>query len=172
MPINNLSQAQLDPVKADALLLKLKEILNELVPIGKNLTPEERQQFGSINERNKLITTKAYDYHTEQSELQSPDVNWNAFDASWETRSKLTAVESLCKSIIEVASDTRILHDYDLYQMTLTDYDYTKYKAGSTTASGGYTTKHQEMKQFFGATGSRQVKEDPAEDTGEETAAV
>jgi hypothetical protein len=153
MPINNLWLAQLDPNTAMTVIAKLQEVLNTINPICRNLTPEERKQFGSINERNKLITGKAQDFHKQQPALQSPDVNWQLFDDSWNTRTSLAAIEALCNSIIEVASDTRILHDYDLYQMTLTDYDYTKYKAGSTIAAGGFTTKYEEMKQFFPGTG-------------------
>lgn len=164
MPINNLSQHQVDPKQAQSLLSQLQTVLDTLNPLGRNLTPEERQQYGSINERNKLITGKALDFHAQQPGLQSPDVDWNVFDASWQTRSTLAAIESLCQSIIEVASDTRIIHDYDLYQMTLTDYDYTKYKASSTTAAGGFTTKFEEMRQFFpNPSGANSPKEETPE---------
>jgi hypothetical protein len=159
----NLSNNQLDPAVAQQIISLMQQAVDLLNNNGgRNLTPEERQQYGSINERNKLITSKAQDFHKEQPALQSPDVDWAKFDASWATRTAYAAIENLCKSIIEISSDTRILHDYDLYQMTLTDYDYTKYKAGSTNASGGYTTKYEEMKQFFPGTGGN-GGEKPAE---------
>lgn len=163
MPVNNLSTSQVDAATADSLVAQLQSVLDTLNPLGRNLTPEERQQYGSINERNKLVTGKAQEFHLRQPGLQSPDVDWDVFDASWQTRSSLAAIEDICKSIIEVASDTRIIHDYDLYQMTLTDYDYTKYKAGSTTAGGGYTTKYEELKQFLNTGGGNPGKaEQPA----------
>lgn len=168
MAINNLSKTQLDPETAETLQTSLQGILDKLNPLGKSLTSEERRQFGSINERNKLITIKALDFHRQQPALQSPDVDWKAFDLSWETRSALVAIENLCYSILEVASDNRIIHDFDLYQMTLTDYDYTKYKAESTAASGGYTFKFAELKQFFGSTGGSKPKEEPKETVKEE----
>lgn len=156
-----LAQQQLSPAVAEqaiSLLKQVAQLINENG--GANLTPEQRQQHGSINERNKLITGKAKDYHDEQPVLQSPDVDWNRFDASWFTRTAYAAIESLTDSIKETASDTRILHDYDLYQMTLTDYDYTKYKASSTNAAGGFTTKYEEMKQFFGNPSGNNSKND------------
>jgi hypothetical protein len=150
MPINNLAQEQLTASSGQKVIDLLKAAKAELSLIGKNLTPEERQKFGSIHEKNKLFISKVSDYHTNQPELQSPDVDWNTFDASWFSRTMLKIVEDLNATIIEVSEDIRILHDYDLFQMGLTDYDYTKYKAESTTATGGYTTKYEDLKQFFG----------------------
>lgn len=163
MPINNLSQHQIDEAAGASIVQQLQSVLDMLNPVARNLTPQERQQYGSINERNKLIINKANDYHQQQPMLKSPDVDWLAFDASWKTRTVLAAVESLCESIREVASDTRIIHDYDLYQMTLTDYDYTKYKANISAGTGGFTTKHEEMKQFFGNPGGNNGSSDTPE---------
>ena len=44
--------------------------------------------------------------------------------------------------------NAKILHDYDNYQAALTDYAYTSFMAG--TATPGYETKMNDIKQFFG----------------------
>ncbi len=150
MPVTNLAKDQFTASSAQKIIDLLKAAKAELSIIGKNLTGEERQKYGSIHEKNKLFVSKVYDYHINQPELQSSDVDWDHFDASWFSRTMLKTVEDLNATIIEVSSDIRILHDFDLYQAGLTDYDYTKYKAESTTATGGFTTKYEDLKQFFG----------------------
>ena len=44
-------------------------------------------------------------------------------------------------------NNAKILHDWDNYQASLTDYDYAKYKA--STQAVGYQTKVNELAQFF-----------------------
>ena len=43
------------------------------------LTPEERQQYGSVNEQNKLIINKVKDFRDLQPGLGCPDVDWVEF---------------------------------------------------------------------------------------------
>ena len=149
MPTNNIIHTQLDPALAGGLAIQLQNIMAQLQPYGQNLTPEERQRFGSINEQNKLLVGKVRDYNQQQPALSSPDVNWTDFEASWRSRTAFDQIEALCRSIIEICSDPRILHDYSLYQNALVDYDYCKYKANSAQGGGAFTTKVEDIKQFF-----------------------
>jgi len=50
----------------------LNNVIAALQPFTTNLTPEERQRYGSINEQNKLLVNKVADYHTSQPTLSSP----------------------------------------------------------------------------------------------------
>jgi len=154
MPTNNIIHTPLDPAVALSIATDLQAIMVQLQPFGQNLTPEERQRFGSINEQNKLLVGKVRDYHAQQPLLASPDVDWAAFEDSWRSRNGFDQIEALCRSILEMCSDPRILHDYSLYQNALVDYDYSKYKANSAQGSGAYTTKVEEIKQFFPNTGN------------------
>ena len=149
MPTNNIIHTPLDPAIAQSIATDLQAIMAQLQPFGQNLTPEERQRFGSINEQNKLLVAKVRDYHAQQPMLASPDVNWADFEASWRSRNGYDQIEALCRSILEICSDPRVLHDYSLYQNALVDYDYIKYKANSAQGSGAYSTKVEEIKQFF-----------------------
>ena len=154
MPVNNIIHTPLDPAVALSVATELQTIMAQLQPFGQNLTPEERQRFGSINEQNKLLVGKVRDYHMQQPALASPDVNWADFEASWRSRNGFDQIEALCRSILEICSDPRILHDFSLYQNALVDYDYTKYRANSTQSGGAFTTKMEEIKQFFPNTGN------------------
>ncbi len=56
---------------------------------------------------------------------------------------------------------TRHLHDYDNFQDTLLDYNYTRYKAGILPGSG-YDSKAEKLNQFFpGTRRSRCGSEEP-----------
>jgi len=149
MPTNNLINTQLSPSDAGTFAAQLQAIVAQLQPYGQNLTPEERQRFGSINEQNKLVVGKIRDYRNQQPNLSSPDIDWSLFEQNWISRTGLAQIEALCNTIIELCSDARILHDYSLYQNALVDYDYSKYRANSTQGGGGYTTKVDDIKQLF-----------------------
>lgn len=127
----------------------------------KNLTPAERQQYGSIGESNKLIVQKVREYRLNQPGMSTPDVNWVEFEADWQDRNFLEAVLNKLQTLTEIASDAKILHDYDVYQNMLLDYDYTKYKMG--TNSPGYDTKYKEIKKFFPNSAGNNGSQTPAE---------
>lgn len=153
MPTNKLFGSQLDADQMEDCKTQLADVQRQLLPFGQNLTPEERQRYGRINETNKLFINKVRDYYQGQPDLASPDVDWAELEESWASRSGFEQLEALCTAILEICSDARILHDYYLYQNALIDYSYTKYKAESTQASGAYSTKALELKQFFPNTG-------------------
>lgn len=116
--------------------------------ITQNLSPEERQRYGSINEQNKLFANKVYDYHVNSPELQSPDVDWIEFERDYKTRRLLEAIYLRLLSLEKKIVDAKTLHDFDNYQNSLTDYDYTQYK-DNTSGGGGWSVKKDELKQFF-----------------------
>ncbi|MES2478481.1 MAG: hypothetical protein V4561_05315 [Bacteroidota bacterium] len=149
MPTNDLISSQMSNDQYQNCVAAMRSIINELSSISTNLTPEERQTYGSIHERNKLLVSKVRDYRMQQESLSSPDVDWATFEESWTSRNHFAELEMLCNTIMEMCSDPRILHDYRLYHYALVDYDYSKYKASSTSNGAGYTTKVEEIKQFF-----------------------
>jgi hypothetical protein len=112
-----------------------------------NLSATERQQYGSVNEQNKLIINKVKNFNDTQPTLSSPDIDWAEFNSDFDTRDFLqTAIQRL-QSLIDGMGNAKILHDYDNYQAALTDYDFAKYKA--STSAAGFQTKVAEMAQFF-----------------------
>ncbi len=112
-----------------------------------NLSPSERQQYGSVNEQNKLIINKVKTFNDTQPALSSPDVDWAEFNSDFDTREFLQTAVIRLQSLIDGLGNAKILHDYDNYQASLTDYDFAKYKA--STSAVGFQTKVAEMAQFF-----------------------
>jgi hypothetical protein len=112
-----------------------------------NLSPSERQQYGSVNEQNKLIINKVKTFNDTQPALSSPDVDWTEFNSDFDTREFLQTAVIRLQSLIDGLGNAKILHDYDNYQASLTDYDFAKYKA--STSAVGFQTKVSELAQFF-----------------------
>ncbi|MCG2610989.1 hypothetical protein LZZ90_05670 [Flavobacterium sp. SM15] len=112
-----------------------------------NLTAQERQQYGSVNEQNKLIIAKVKDFRDSQPNLSSPDVDWTEFLNDYDSRTFLQTTIQRLQSLIDGLNNAKILHDWDNYQAALTDYDFAKYKA--TTQAVGFETKVEEVGQFF-----------------------
>lgn len=121
----------------------------ELATVTKlaNLTPSERQQYGSVNEQNKLIINKVKDFNDAQPALSSPDVDWTEFNNDFATREFIQSTIQRIQSVLDGLGNAKILHDFDNYQASLIDYDYAKYKA--STSAVGFQTKVSELAQFF-----------------------
>ncbi len=152
MPLNDLVQLHFTAAEIAAVDAAFAQLENVLAPKCRNLTPDERGQLGSVNEQNKLLINKVRDYRTTQPNMSSPDVNWTEYEADYQDRFFLETRMQRAYTILEMMGDTKILHDHDNYQSALLDHRYTRYKA-ETEAGGGYTTKYNEMKQFFPNTG-------------------
>ncbi len=148
MPFSNIIQTHITDaqiVQLDAAIKNIEDVVSQLTL---NLSPDERNRFGSINEQNKLLANKIFDYHQTNPDLQSPDVDWNEFESDYRDRQVLETRILRLQSIIKMATDAKTLHDFDNYQNALTDYQYTKYK-DETSGGGAYSIKHRELKQFF-----------------------
>lgn len=117
-----------------------------------NLIADERQQYGSINEQNKLLVNKVRDYRASQPNLSSPDVDWEEFAKDYDTRNILQNTIDTLTELIRGLENAKILHDWDNYQAALSDYSYTQYK--NSSGATGYHTKEEEIKQFFNRSGS------------------
>ncbi|MDP9956557.1 hypothetical protein J2X97_002216 [Epilithonimonas hungarica] len=107
------------------------------------LTPEERQQYGSVNEQNKLLVNKVNDYRTTSPQLSSPGVDWEEFGKDYDSHSFLQSVTKSLSELGKGLENAKILHDWDSYQASLIDYQYTLYSNDSDH------TKVEEIKQFL-----------------------
>ena len=128
------------------------------------LTPEERQQYGSVNEQNKLIINKVKDYRDADPALSSPQVDWAEFNMDYESRSLLQSLAASLTEITRGLENAKVMHDWDNYQASLIDYQYTKYMNDS--GNPGFHTKSEELKQFFNRTvsqGTSDSSETPVE---------
>lgn len=150
MPITNLNNTHLSEAQVVAATTALTALENELAVINVNLSAEDRQRYGSINEQNKLLVNKTMDYHNIQPVLETPHVDWKEFANDFASRTNIEGMIARLESLTTRLKNAKILHDYDNYQAALDDYAYTNFMAGTSTP--GYETKMNEMKQFFGRT--------------------
>lgn len=147
MPVTNLGRLHLTAAQKTAIDAALTAIETQLLPVTMNLNAEERNKFGSIKEYNKLFVNKDRDYYLTQPNLASPDVDWVEFEADYQDRVFADTRLDRIATITRMLSDFKIVHDYDNFQDGLTDYDFSKYKAG--TKAPGFSEKVEELKQFF-----------------------
>lgn len=153
MPTNDLVQLHFTPAEIATVDAALTQLENVLAAKCRHLTPEERGEYGSVNEHNKLLINKVRDYRLTQPNMSSPDVNWTEYEADYQDRYFLETRSQRIATLKEMMGDTKILHDHDNYQNALLDHRYTRYKM-ETEAAGGYSTKYKELKQFFPNTGN------------------
>jgi hypothetical protein len=152
MPFENLNNLHYDATEKIAASKALDDLENALMAKLRNLSPDERKKYGSINEQNKLIVNKALDFRNNQPALSSPDVDWDEFQKDYDSRVFIQSTITRLQSLLDGLDNNKILHDFDNYQAALTDYGFSQYKAGTKTA--GFETKVNEMSQFFNRTGT------------------
>lgn len=150
MAITNLNNTHLNLAEVTAAKDTITTLETALSLVNINLSAEDRQRYGSINEQNKLLVNKARDYHVNQPSLQTPHVDWAEFENDYTSRANMESMIARLESLITRLKNAKILYDYDNYQAALADYSYTCFMAGTQTP--GYETKMNEMKQFFGRT--------------------
>lgn len=148
MPFTNFESRHFTAAEKTTINAAMAALETALAPKTANLDAEERQQYGSVNEKNKLIINKVKDYHNVQPELSSDDVDWAEFINDYDSRSFLQTMIQRLRGLEEGLDSAKLLHDWDNYQAALTDYDYAKFKA-SRSATSGYKTKVEEIAQFF-----------------------
>ena len=107
MPLDNLGMQKLTP---DAILATI-DLVNQLdAALGSdmvNLSPEERQKYGSINEQNKLLVNKVKEYQSNQPKLASPDVDWDKFKEDYQAREAIEGIVLRLKEIIKGLENTK-----------------------------------------------------------------
>lgn len=147
MPFINLNSKHYTAEEKMAVLNALTAMEAVLNPKLSALTPQERTKYGSINEQNKLVVLKVNDFYDTQSNLASPDVDWEEFKRDFDSRWFLQGLLMRLDNLYVGLDSSKILHDWDNYQAALTDYDFTKYKVAS--GAGGFEAKAAELRQFF-----------------------
>ena len=156
MPFDNLSNKHFSAAEKTTITNALAALDAAFTSKLATLTPEERNQFGSVNETNKLITNKVKDYRVNEPNLSSPDVDWTEFMADFESRAVLQATILRLEGLIVNLNSAKIAHDFDNYQASLRDYNFSKYKNDSGVQ--GFEIKVKELAQFFTGGGSSSTK--------------
>ncbi len=145
--MKNIIQNQLTAADRTVIGDALTEIETTIAGKTGVLSDEERRRYGSINEQNKLVVNKAFDYNKSQPALSSPNVDWAEFDNDYEARAFLENCINRLNAIKHKFESTKIMHDYDNFQDALKDYGYSQYQLGA--GEDDYAAKVDEYKQFF-----------------------
>lgn len=148
MPISNLNNVHFAQAEEDVINKAWIDILAVLNAKSVNLNPEERQKFGSVAEKNKLVVLKTLEYHTNQPHLDCVDVNYTEVQADWADRTFMAGFISKMAEANVICNNIRITHDYDAYKAAQNDYNYTKYKM-DTEPGAGWESKYNDLLQFF-----------------------
>ena len=152
MGLTNLNNTHLSTAEATAAKDALTQLETALAAITVVVSAADRQKYGRINEQNKLFVNKVFDFHKNQPQLQTSQVEWDEFDKDYTSRLLMEDVITRLESIVTKLKGAKTLHDYDNYQSALVDYAYTNFMAGAGGES--YENKLSELKQFFQRTRS------------------
>ncbi|WP_137905233.1 hypothetical protein [Chryseobacterium sp. 2VB] len=132
-------------------LTKLDQALQTIDTVlsGKtiNLTPEERQQYGSIAEQNKLFVNKAKIYMEQYPQYVPNFLDKVEFDKDYLGREQVEQRLQIMSSLTEQLSDTKVLLDHDNYHNAITFYRNMKFLSGENVP--GTNTIYEDLKQFF-----------------------
>lgn len=151
MPITNLNNTHLTAAQVTAINNALTNLETALASINTQLTPEERKQYGSINEQNKLLVNKVKDYNDNQPALSDASIAWPEFNADHTSRLQKETIINRLDSLVNRLKNSKTLHDYDNFQTALAEYAYTSFMAGR--GNPAFETKYNELRQFFNRTG-------------------
>lgn len=162
MPFTNFDSRHFSATEKAAVNTAITAVETALQNKHAVLSPEERLQFGSVNEQNKLIINKVKEYRDLQPALGCPDIDWVEFMNDHDTRVFLQGNIQRLQNLIDGMTNAKILHDWDNYQAALIDYDYAKFKFNANVPN--YQNKVEELSQFFaGRTPNKQkTSEDDA----------
>lgn len=134
----------LDWAGLDAALTAIETILKGKVV---NLTPEERKQYGSVNETNKLFINKVKDYLISNPGLAPPVMNQAEFENDYTARTEIDTRLRRINIINEMLDDTQTAFDWDNYHAALTFYNYIKFQSHENVP--GTNVVYADLHQFF-----------------------
>ncbi len=112
-----------------------------------NLTPDERRQYGSIADRNRVLVDKCKDYMEQNPETVPNVIDKAEFDRDYKTRQQMQKPLMQLARITEKLKDTKTLLDHDNYQASVAYYRYIKYLANENEA--GTSSIYNDLKTHY-----------------------
>lgn len=147
MSVENLAQVVFTSQELEKLDASITEIEKILKGKTKNLTPEERKQYGSIAEHNKLLVNKSKELMEQYPQYVPAFLDKEEFDRDYAARTQIETRLLRLQGITEQLSDTKVLLDHDNYFASLTFYRNIKFL--SLENIPGIDVIHNALKQFF-----------------------
>ncbi|MCA6066184.1 hypothetical protein JI747_003270 [Chryseobacterium sp. RG1] len=147
---------------SEAELTQLDQAITSIETVlqGKtiNLDAEQRQQYGSIAEQNKLFVNKAKSYMEQYPQFVPPFLDKAEYDRDYAARQQLEIRMQRLSSVTEQLSDTKTLLDFDNYHNSLTFYRNLRYLSRENMP--GTNVIYDDMKQFFVSSPTASPNED------------
>lgn len=112
-----------------------------------NLSAEDRQHFGSINEINKLFVNKSKTLMEQNPSMIPPFIDQSEFQKDLIAREEIEKLILKLDTIKRNLSDTKILLDNDNYHDALAFYRSVRYLANEQQS--GAIAVYEELKQYF-----------------------
>ncbi len=112
-----------------------------------NITPEQRQQYGSIGNHNKLIVDKAKNYMEQHPDWIPRFLDKEEFDRDHKTRELVENRAQLLNNLSQQLLDTKTLLDHDNYTNALSFYRMMRFLARENEP--GAKTVYEDMKVLF-----------------------
>ncbi len=146
--------------KIDSALQSIETVLK-----GKTvkLSPDERRQYGSIAEQNKLFVNKCKEMMEQYPQHIPSFLDKEEYDRDFVARNQIETRLQRLQSITEQLSDTKVLLDHDNYFNSLTFYRHIKFLSKENIP--GIKSIFEALKQFFKGGRSKKDTETPAEPT-------
>ena len=160
MAIDNLISVEFTEQELTILGNALNEIAQLLSGKVINLTPEERKQYGSIADKNKIFVDKCKAYMEQNIDTLPKTIDKHEFDKDYKARQQIEEPLRKLLQLAEMLSDTKILLDFDNYNGSLSYYRYVKFLATQNTP--GITSIYEDLRQHFekAAKGSKAKAQD------------
>lgn len=112
-----------------------------------NISPEDRQRYGSIDEQAKLFIFKAHDFYRAKGQLLPSYFDTVEYEKDFEGRKLFERFEQKAVELQEKIRDTRTLLDYDTLQYSYSLYRHLKNMSQEDIP--GIDFWLEEMSQFF-----------------------
>ena len=158
MALDNLIHIEFSEGEINDLNLAINKINEVLQNKVINLSPEERKQYGSIADRNKILVDKCKHYMEQDVETLPRTIDKAEFDADYKARIELEVPLRSLARVVEKLRDTKTLLDHDNFHAAIAYYRYVKYL--STQNEPGTTSIYQDLKKHYQSTGSKVQNED------------
>tara|TARA_R110001583_G_scaffold7286_3_gene36305 strand:- start:39852 stop:40328 length:477 start_codon:yes stop_codon:yes gene_type:complete len=112
-----------------------------------NLSAEDRQNLGSINETNKLFVNKTKTLMEQNPSMVPVFINQEEYNRDLVAREEIEKLILKLDTIKRNLSDTKILLDHDNYHDALAFYRSVRYLAKEHQS--GAIAVYEELKQYF-----------------------
>lgn len=147
MALDNLISLSFSESDLQTIDKAIQDIQTVLTGKTINLTSDQRQQYGSIAEQNKLFVNKAKIYMEQYPQYIPNFLDKAEFDKDYLGREQVEQRLQIMSSLTEQLSDTKVLLDHDNYHNAITFYRNMKFLSGENVP--GTNVIYEDMKQFF-----------------------